>query len=252
MFKKISILILFIFLILLQPINGFSKKEQNTSHESNYDKSTLLVRFKSITSKNKDKVVNSIDGYLLNQNYSNRKKFDVIKINNGNIEEVYENLKNNPNVDFVQYNYKYHSTLIPNDPNYSLQYCHNNTGQTGGTVDADMDSPEAWEITTGSSDIVIGVVDTGIDYTHPDLQGNLWVNPLEIPDNQIDDDNNGYVDDVYGINAITGSGDPFDDHFHGTACAGIIGAKGNNNIQVVGVNWNVKMVALKFLDCTGS
>ena len=127
-----------------------------------------------------------------------------------------------------------------------------NTGQNGGTPDADIDAPEAWDIGTGSTDVVVAVIDTGVDYTHPDLAANMWVNPGEIPDNGIDDDGNGYDDDVYGYDFCNYDGDPFDDHYHGTHCAGTIGAIGNNSEGVAGVNWRVKIMALKFLDATGS
>ena len=118
--------------------------------------------------------------------------------------------------------------------------------------DIDINGPEAWDITTGSSNIVVGVVDTGIDYNHNDLAANILVNTGEIPGNGIDDDNNGYVDDVYGYDFVNNEGNPMDDHFHGTHCAGTIGAMGNNGRGVVGVNWNVKIIAAKFLGSDGS
>ena len=128
----------------------------------------------------------------------------------------------------------------------------NNSGKNGGTRDADIDALEAWGITTGSQDVIVGIIDTGVDYSHPDLVDNMWNNPCEIPGNNKDDDHNGYIDDVHGINAITDSGDPRDDQGHGSHVAGTIGAKGNNGLGVVGVNWNVRIVACKFLDSNGS
>ena len=140
----------------------------------------------------------------------------------------------------------------PNDPMTGQLWGLNNTGQTGGTSDADIDAMEAWGVTNGNSDVIVGIIDTGVDYTHPDLAANMWTNPYEIAGNGKDDDNNGYVDDVHGINAITGSGNPMDDHGHGTHTAGTIGASGDNGVGVVGVNWNVRIVACKFLDSNGS
>ena len=107
-------------------------------------------------------------------------------------------------------------------------------------------------MTQGNTSIVVAVIDTGVDYTHSDLIENMWRNPNEIQGNNIDDDGNGYIDDIYGINAILGSGNPMDDNGHGTHVAGIIGAKGNNNNGVCGVNWKVSIMALKFLDSSGS
>lgn len=127
-----------------------------------------------------------------------------------------------------------------------------NTGQSGGTAGADIDAMDAWDITTGSASVVVGVIDTGIRYTHQDLAANMWVNPGEISGNGIDDDANGYIDDVYGINAITNTGNPMDDNNHGTHCAGTIGAVANGGGPHVGVAWNVRLMGLKFLSSTGS
>ena len=110
--------------------------------------------------------------------------------------------------------------VIPDDPRFPDLYGMNNTGQTGGTADADIDAPEAWEIYTGTSATVVAVIDTGVDYTHQDLVDNMWVNPGEIAGNGIDDDGNGYIDDIYGIDTANGDSDPMDDVDHGTHVAG--------------------------------
>lgn len=114
------------------------------------------------------------------------------------------------------------------------------------------DARSGWDIVTGSKDIVVAVLDSGVDYTHPDLAPNMWRNPGEIPGNGLDDDGNGYRDDVFGINAINSSGDPQDENGHGTHVAGTIGAVGDNGIGVVGVNWTTNILALRFLDAEGS
>lgn len=128
----------------------------------------------------------------------------------------------------------------------------NNTGQEGGTAGVDIDALEAWKVSTGSlNGPVIAVIDTGIKYDHPDLAANIWTNPGEIPGDGIDNDGNGVIDDVHGYNAINGSGDPMDDHGHGTHCAGTIGAAGNNGVGVVGVNWQAQIMPIKFLNQNG-
>ena len=111
-----------------------------------------------------------------------------------------------------------------------------------------------WDITTGHESVVVGVVDTGIDYTHPDLGSNIWSNTGEIAGNGVDDDGNGYVDDTRGWNATAENtpSDPMDTHNHGTHCAGTIGALGNNNRGVAGINWNVKLMPLKSFNSNGS
>lgn len=146
--------------------------------------------------------------------------------------------------------------LFPNDPNFNLLYGLHNTGQIiqnqAGTEDADVDAPTAWDRTTGSAEVIVAVIDTGVDYQHPDLNANMWRNPGEIPGNGLDDDGNGFADDVYGYDFYTDDPDPFDDHYHGTHCAGTIGAVGNNGVGLAGVAWTVRLMALKFLSAGGS
>lgn len=126
-----------------------------------------------------------------------------------------------------------------------------NWGQQGGVPGADISATNAWDITTGSTNVIVAVIDTGVRYTHQDLASQMWRNPGEIPDNGVDDDGNGYVDDVFGINAITGSGDPMDDDGHGTHVAGTIGAAANNGSPHVGVAWQVRIMACKFIGPRG-
>ena len=162
-----------------------------------------------------------------------------------------DNASRNNGIGIDKVDYKVSIYQTPNDQLFILQDALNNTGQTGGTPDADIDAPEAWDITTGNSDVVVAVIDTGIDYDHPDLAANIWINPGEIPGNGMDDDSNGYVDDVHGWNFVKNNKNPDDDHGHGTHVAGIIGAVGNNSIGVAGVAWNVKLMPLKVLDRRG-
>jgi subtilisin family serine protease len=126
--------------------------------------------------------------------------------------------------------------VTPNDPQFASQWGHGASG-----------APESWEFTTGSTDVVVAVIDTGIRFLHPDLAGNIWVNPNEIPGNNIDDDNNGYVDDVRGWNFANNNANPTDGDAgsHGTRVSGIIGAGGNNAIGITGVAWNIRIMPLK-------
>ncbi|MEM9446575.1 MAG: S8 family serine peptidase [Verrucomicrobiota bacterium] len=135
----------------------------------------------------------------------------------------------------------------PSDYHYDVLWGLNNESQSGGTYDADIDAPEAWNIATGSKDILVGVIDTGIDRAHSDLQNNMWSNPSEIAGNGIDDDINGFVDDVYGWDFYANDNDPSDSGYHGTHVAGTIGAVGNNGQGVVGINWDISMVSISFL-----
>lgn len=153
---------------------------------------------------------------------------------------------------YAQPNYRQHALRTPNDPYFSALWGLNNTAQTGGKADVDIDAPEAWERGVGGAAVTVAVIDTGIDYTHEDLAANLWRNPGEIAGNGIDDDGNGYVDDVYGYDFCNGDADPMDDNGHGTHCSGTIGAVGDNGVGVAGVCWTVKLMALKFLDASGS
>jgi subtilisin family serine protease len=138
------------------------------------------------------------------------------------------------------------STLFPSDTYFSLMPGLHQAS------DADIDAPEAWGIQSDCRATPVAVIDTGIDLTHPDLGASLWSNPREIPGNGVDDDGNGYADDVRGWNFVDGNASPQDDMFHGTHVAGTIGAAGNNSQGVTGICWRARLVALKVLDGDGS
>ena len=122
-------------------------------------------------------------------------------------------------------------------------------GRNGGKEGADIGALRAWVTTTGDDDIVVAVLDSGVDYTHSDLQNNIWVRPDNIK--QYEDRELGSIEDVHGYNAVENTGDPMDENGHGTHCAGIIGAEGGNEIGISGVNWKVKIMPLKFMNAGG-
>lgn len=147
-------------------------------------------------------------------------------------------LARHPAVEYVEPNYKVYPSATPNDPQFSSQWPLTKISATA-----------AWDNTTGSSTVLVGVLDTGIDFNHPDLAANIWTNPGEVAGDGIDNDNNGYVDDVRGWDWWNGDNSVFDagEQAHGTHVAGTIGAVGNNGTGVAGVNWQVKIVPLKFI-----
>jgi subtilisin family serine protease len=186
---------------------------------------------------------------------------DVVRVPAGwSVEETVQWYAEQDAVAYVEPDYLYFAieglspATTPTDPRFAEQWALNNTGQTGGTADADIDAPEAWDITTGNSALVVAVIDEGIDVGHPDLAANIWVNEDEIPDNEIDDDGNGYVDDINGWDFFNDDNSVYDgtgNDTHGTHVAGTIGAVGSNAEGVAGIAWQVKLMSLKFLGPEG-
>ena len=153
-------------------------------------------------------------------------------------------LRRHPDVQYAEPNFVVEAfSNAPNDPLF--------TSQWSLQIHAGIDAIEAWDVTTGSAEVVVAVLDTGVDYLHVDLVDNLFRNEVECTANGSDDDGNGVVDDCHGFNALTHSGDPYDDHGHGTHVAGIIGATGNNASGVTGVAWNVRLLPCKFINGSG-
>ena len=185
------------------------------------------------------------------------------------LDEAVARLARDPDVAEVVPDLRVHPTTTPNDPHFDKQWALHNVGQTycaaqtcgsnlSGTGDADVDAPGAWDTTTGSSSVVVAIVDTGVAYDHQDLALNMWNNPNEIPGNGIDDDGNGYVDDVRGWDWFGDENDPYDDEAldqdgvpHGTHVAGIVAAKGDNSYGVTGVGWTTKIMPLRVLGPNG-
>jgi subtilisin family serine protease len=224
----------------------FSKTfAESTSYE-------LLVKFSPKTTQE------TINQILLSESLSADKYFDatgiylVRSMDSLSQEEMIQKLNADPDVLYAEPNYEVQSTRLPNDPYFSEEWALSNNGQYQGVAGVDIGMSSVWDEVTGSSAMIVAVIDTGVDYTHPDLAPNIWVNSAEIPGNKIDDDQNGYVDDVYGYDFYHDEGDPMDDRYHGTHVAGTIGAVGDNGIGVTGIGWNVQLMALKFLGPDGN
>ncbi|MCK4776497.1 MAG: S8 family serine peptidase, partial [Candidatus Krumholzibacteria bacterium] len=167
------------------------------------------------------------------------------------VQDAISLYQNDPRVEYIEPNYYiYADDTFPNDPRFPEMWGLHNTGQTGGTPDADIDAPEGWDFETGEG-ILVGNIDTGTDWQHQDLADNIYENPNEIPNNGIDDDGNGFIDDVRGWDFVNNDNNPMDDNGHGTHTAGTIGAVGNNGIGVVGVNWRAVIMPVKFLSASG-
>jgi len=179
----------------------------------------------------------------------------IVHVPEGQIETAIAALNARSDVLYAEPDYRVQSFATPNDEFFEQLWGLQNTGQTvnadPGTPGADIRATQAWDLWTGDPEFRIAVIDTGVNYKHPDLQGNIWTNPGEIPDNGIDDDGNGYIDDVHGFNFLTDSGDPMDENGHGSHIAGTIGAVGNDLVGSVGINWHCRIVALRFGDAGG-
>ncbi len=216
----------------------------------------LLVKFRSDVRKQ------AAADYQEWFNISTRRTFAIngyqhVKLPAGvDIEEALELYLEDPDVEHAEPNYLIFADVkIPTDTDFNKLWGLNNTGQNvggiNGTPDADIDAPEAWDVTTGSSDVIVAVVDSGVDINHPDLQANIWTNPGETPDNGVDDDGNGYIDDVSGWDFLDNDKVPNDAMGHGTHVAGTVAAVGDNALGVTGVSWTAQIMPLRFLDALG-
>ncbi|MHC4457584.1 MAG: S8 family peptidase, partial [Planctomycetota bacterium] len=261
--------ILFSILILLVS-TGFAASE-----ELPYKPGELLVRFadadvqasiqKTISAPISTRAARSTISNLIVSGARVEKEYDrivpglsLVKLPAGvTVEESVLQFMLSPSILYAEPNYKLKLSVIPNDTRFSELWGMHNTGQAGGKIDADIDAPEAWDIHTVAPNIVVAVTDTGVDYGHIDLAGNMWINEAELNGVDGEDDDvppNGYIDDIYGYDFGDDDDDPMDDSAvagHGTHVAGTIGAVGNNSEGVAGVCWDVNLMALKMADSDG-
>jgi hypothetical protein len=235
---------------VLRPV---SPRRGHPAHSPKYKADELLVRFRPGVARGRVEAIHAGIGARMLRAYRTIKGLQQVRIPPGlAVEEAIRRYQRNPNVLYAEPNYIVHADISPNDPSFSQLWGLDNTGQQGGTIDADIDAPEAWDLSTGSSSVVIADIDSGIDYNHEDLAANVWQNPDDCNLNGTDDDDNGWTDDCHGIDTYNNDSDPLDDDGHGTHTAGTIGAVGNNGVGVVGVNWTVSIMACKFLGADGS
>ena len=274
--KILSVFVLavgFTFLVLIQgdsrsalaePGKGNGKQPSFSGPKAKeFASGRMIVKLKSGVPKEKLRALNRSKDARIKKSIPDTKVNVVDLPSDLSVEQAVGQYKKSPAVEYAEPDYILKPTKTPNDPKYTSLYGLNNTGQTGGTSNADINAPEAWDATTGSASTIVGVIDTGVDISHPDLRNNIWTNPGESgtdalgrnkATNGVDDDNNGYVDDVHGWdflhnnNSVYDSGDGDD---HGTHVSGTIAAQGNNGIGVTGVNWRARIMPLKFIGPTG-
>ena len=172
-------------------------------------------------------------------------------------QKSFEALKNSPEFEYIEPNYTYQAINTPSDADFEKQWGLENTGRNSGgwwspgTAGVDISALEAWKITKGGKEIKVAIIDTGVDYNHEDLKNNIMINEAELNGAEgVDDDGNGYIDDVYGYDFANDDADPMDGHGHGTHCAGVIGAE-HNQIGVAGVLANVQLLPVQFLSASG-
>ncbi|MFP4380136.1 MAG: S8 family serine peptidase [Candidatus Sumerlaeia bacterium] len=219
-----------------------------------YDASTIIVGFRGKADRATRDAIHRQAGTRLAHTYKYIPA-DVVHLDGRlSLKATIAAYLQNPSVAYAEPNYILHAGATPDDSRFDELWGLDNTGQTGGATGADIQAKDAWDISTGSSDIIVAVIDSGVEYSHRDLRDNMWVNTAEesgIPG--FDDDGNGIVDDIYGARWENGDGspsdgDPDDDYGHGTHCAGTLGATGDNNRGVTGVAWNVRIMSLRFIN----
>ena len=239
--------------VLMTPITfSFAAQPPDPQTQSHID-DELIVKFRGGRDEYTKLMTHYGVGARRAKVFRNLAGVELVKLPRGlSVKEAIDFYQRSPDVLYAEPNYVVRTTNTPNDTRFSEQWALQNVGQSGGTPEADIDAVAAWDITTGSSDVIVAVIDSGIDYNHLDLAANVFRNTADCNNNGIDDDGNGFVDDCFGIDTANNDSDPLDDNNHGTHVAGIIGAVGNNGAGVAGINWNIKIMACKFVNASGS
>ena len=217
-----------------------------------YASDRILVKFRPTASVSARTAVHSMIGTRMLRRFASITGLEVAGLTNGmSVSQAIHAFRQRPEVEYAEPDYIVHAFSTPDDPLFPQMWNLLNTGQNGGVAGADIGATSAWNLSTGSQNVIVAVIDTGVDYTHQDLAANIWSNPSAFAINA-----NGVslscAAGTHGFNAITGVCDPLDDNGHGTHVSGTIGAVGNNSLGVVGVNWSVQLLACKFLDANGS
>jgi subtilisin family serine protease len=247
-----------------RPNKGLNTISDNMVELAEYVPGEVLVKFRDGASNATVAAAHTAaGGETIKSFMAGTSKIQHLKLGRGvNVEDALAKYRQSPAVEYAEPNYIHRLSAIPNDTKFTSLWGLHNTGQTvngtTGTADVDIDAPRAWDITTGSASVIIGVVDTGIAYDHPDLAANMWVNPGEIPNDGLDNDGNGFIDDVNGYDFFNNDPDPMDppdpqgNPGHGTHVAGTIAAVGNNGMGITGVMQTASLMALKAGDVNGS
>jgi subtilisin family serine protease len=241
------------------PAHTSDDQESNSDKDDDPDKAEVLVRFRAgttreitdrITRQLHDEVedrIEAVDGLEVIEDEDGQSAADVIAQYRSLPEVEYAEANSEIVLDHEDGGRKH---AHADDEMFSQQWGLANGGEKGGLAGADISAMRAWAVTRGSDQVVVAVIDSGVDYTHPDLVKNIWSRPEIIKAYQ--DEDLGAIEDVHGFNVVDDNGDPMDDNGHGTHCAGIIGAEGGNGIGIAGVNWNVKIMPLRFMDGDGA